>query len=120
MGRGLRVLAGAAMGAALAASTLASPAHASGPVSANAFCVATSGWYWGGLDCSATASGGTGSYTYTWSTLSYPYYSFAGPADVRIGCNPGSWSYVQVTVTDSAGQSATAVGGDWCNGPEPV
>jgi hypothetical protein len=61
------------------------------------------------FDCSAWASGGTGSYTYTFSGVAYA--SFLGYISSDDGwgmCNEAQHATVQVTVTDSSGATASA------------
>ncbi|GAA1934394.1 hypothetical protein [Kitasatospora viridis] len=61
------------------------------------------------FDCSAWASGGTGSYTYAFSgVVNATFRGYMSPDDGWGICNLGQHTTVEVTVTDSAGDTATA------------
>ncbi|MBO4206199.1 hypothetical protein [Micromonospora echinofusca] len=105
--------------AGLAGAAVPGPASASSPLVVQwSLCVATVGPYAGGLDCAAYATGGTAPLTYVWTPQYYPgsQWPVTG-SSVRVGCNPGTWSTVALTVTDSAGRVAYGGGSDWCNIP---
>ncbi|WP_042377655.1 hypothetical protein [Streptacidiphilus melanogenes] len=101
---------------ALATFGVATPAHASTPLTAGfGVGACTDDGLMPGkvnvdqFDCSAWASGGTGSYTYTFSGVAYAtFLGYISPDDGWGMCNEGQHATVQVTVTDSSGATATA------------
>ncbi|MFE9428323.1 hypothetical protein ACFYNO_35845 [Kitasatospora sp. NPDC006697] len=94
----------------------AAPAHAATPLTAGFGTGACTddGLYPGKVnvdefDCSAWASGGTGSYTYTFSGVANATFRGSFSPDDGWGiCVLGQRTTVQVTVTDSSGATATA------------
>ncbi|MCC9311089.1 hypothetical protein LN042_29170 [Kitasatospora sp. RB6PN24] len=62
------------------------------------------------FDCQAWASGGTGSYTYTFTgVVNATFLGYMSSPDDGWGmCNDGQHTTIQVTVTDSSGATATA------------
>ncbi|GAB4200529.1 MAG: hypothetical protein OHK0022_21730 [Roseiflexaceae bacterium] len=83
----------------------------------------------GNFSCTAVPSGGTGSYSYSWSAYSYwmNHTSFPGPvwlsstsgAFITGKCNPEHLTYVALTVMDSAGATASSTANFWCDSMMP-
>ncbi|HEY0734744.1 MAG TPA: hypothetical protein VGD69_07535 [Herpetosiphonaceae bacterium] len=67
--------------------------------------------------CDATVTGGTGSYTYTWSKLvgGTPMNSWTTTdGSTMTGCTVGTTNYFRLVVQDSAGATASATRGVYC------
>lgn len=102
----------------------AQPAHASTLTVNSVTCVQT-GTYpgdpanYGTYACTANVSGGTGSYTYTW-TVSNGWYNggtFVGGQTITGNCKYNTVRINQVTVTDSSGAAANGSGAIVCQRP---
>ncbi|HEY0167379.1 MAG TPA: hypothetical protein VGB75_10090 [Jatrophihabitans sp.] len=97
-----------------AAMSVAQPAHAS-TLTVNSATCAVTGYYapdpanYGTFSCTATASGGTGSYSYSWTVFSWccgdSYYG-SGPT-ITGNCKWGTARIFTVYVTDSSGAMAS-------------
>lgn len=104
---------------AVAALSVSTPAHASTPVSVYLSCYqvgAQPPWY-ANYDCTGSASGGTGSYTYTWKVYSsYGWYTFSGGTEFSWTCGRDEQFRIDLYVTDSAGSTASVMGDSFaCN-----
>ncbi|MGY0235606.1 hypothetical protein [Longispora urticae] len=121
MSRMVRTVGRVAVAAAVLGGALlgATPAQADAPLSVSADCMSRSGWFYGGMDCSAWAAGGTAPYSYQWSSSSNTFISGPGQ-EASGGCTPDTMAWANVTVTDSAGRTASGTAMFWCNGPNPV
>lgn len=62
--------------------------------------------------CSATVTGGTGTYSYTWEPQ--PIFTTNGGSWARIPCTLGYYQNVWLTVTDSGGATDTFSTGFFC------
>ncbi|MBV6703047.1 hypothetical protein [Kitasatospora aureofaciens] len=85
---------------ALAALGLAAPAHADGALGVSMSCegVGNSAWL-----CDATASGGSGAYSYSWTPLVNANVTSGGATESAFGrCRSNNVATVQVTVTDTS------------------
>jgi hypothetical protein len=62
-----------------------------------------------GQTCEATASGGSGEYSFEWSSLFVEQYDADGVSGGDVGCYPyWGWRTISVTVTDSWNGTSTA------------
>ncbi len=96
------------------AMSVAQPASATALTVSSATCAVT-GYYapdpanYGTFSCTATASGGTGSYSYSWTVFSFccgdSYYG-SGPT-ITGNCKWGTVRIFTVYVTDSGGATAS-------------
>jgi hypothetical protein len=96
------------------AMSVAQPAHATALTVNSATCAVT-GYYapdpanYGTFSCTATASGGTGSYSYSWTVFSFccgdAYYG-SGPS-ITGNCKWGTVRIFTVYVSDSGGATAS-------------
>jgi len=96
------------------AMSVAQPAHATALTVSSASCAVT-GYYapdpthYGTFSCTATASGGTGSYSYSWTVFTWccgdQFYG-TGPT-ITGNCAWGSVRIFTVTVTDSGNATAS-------------
>lgn len=71
-----------------------------------------------GFRCDGWVSGGTGSYTYTW-TPTGTISNYADHSSVLIKCPPGVWVRVTFTVRDSSGATAAKTISQYCSGGTP-
>ena len=104
--------------------SVAQPAHAAALTVSSATCAVT-GYYapdpanYGTFSCTATASGGTGGYSYTWTVFTWccgdPYYG-SGPT-ITGNCKWGTVRSFTVYVTDSSGATASKGTGVGCTKP---
>ncbi|MET8629658.1 hypothetical protein ABZW30_39035 [Kitasatospora sp. NPDC004669] len=97
---------------ALATLGLAAPAHADTALSADVTCDAgNSRWV-----CDASVSGGSGSYSYSWSAVTNAgFFSGLASSSAYGPCRTNMPAGVQVTVTDTAtGASVSAPGRFFC------
>lgn len=84
-----------------------SPTAQASTLTAGAYCLPTGH---GRTECHASASGGTGIYTYTWAQV-----PFAGGGSLALFyCTPYQYNSYTVTVTDSNGATASAEGWTEC------
>lgn len=90
----------------VAATSASTPAHAETLTVSNLACYAEAGFF----SCDASVSGGTGTYTsFVWGVATgatVTYYNRSGPYFAR-GCISGYSYSVSLTVTDSAGATAS-------------
>jgi hypothetical protein len=103
---------------------VAQPAEAATLTVSSATCQIT-GYYapdpanYGTFSCTATATGGTGGYSYTWTVFTWccgdPYYG-SGPT-ITGNCKWGSPRYFTVYVKDSSGATASKGTGIGCTRP---
>lgn len=101
--------------------TLAEPAHASTLTVHSVTCAQTGAYApdpanYGTYSCTANVSGGTGSYSYVWtvSTGWSPGGSFSGGQTINGVCKYNTVRINEVTVTDSAGATASGTGSVVC------
>jgi hypothetical protein len=94
--------------------TAAAPAHAATPLSVVNVQCSDDGLMPGRgavdqFDCSASGSGGTGSYSYAWTgVLNGTFFYDANTDDGWGMCSVNQHSTVKITVTDSSGATASA------------
>jgi hypothetical protein len=103
------------------AMSVAQPAHASTLTVNSVNCVQTGAYApdpanYGTYSCTANVSGGTGSYSYTWtvSTGWYPGSTFSGGQTINGVCKYNTVRINQVTVQDSSGATASGSGAVVC------
>ena len=107
-------LAAPAACAALALALTSAPAHATG-LSVTAGCGPSGNGRW---FCNTSASGGTGTYSYTYTAVLNASVTSARSTFASGTCDPGSNSEVDVTVTDSAGNTGSDRGFFYCGAPQ--
>jgi hypothetical protein len=119
--RRLGVLAAAPLLLGLAGFATATPAHAADTLTAGSLGCETDGYMPGKVnvlqfDCGVWASGGTGSYTYSWTGIANGSFFYGANTDDGWGmCDQGQRSTVLVTVHDSAGDTASVQTGFLCD-----
>ena len=98
---------------AVAVLSVSTPARASTPISVYVMCYQVGSqppWY-ATYDCNGGASGGTGSYTYTWKVYSSNgWYTFSGGTEFSWTCGRDEQFRIDLYATDSAGATGSVMG----------
>jgi len=66
--------------------------------------------------CDGYVSGGTGSYTYTWSIPTKSRYDYPDHSTIIAYCSIGTWVGVTFSVRDSSGTTASKSTSVYCSG----